>query len=148
MGIDLQSWVKALLCSPLVLCRLHSLAMLSNNSDLTVSRRQRNQVKYKRSDRGASWGLSAKEFACQCRRHDRPRSGKLPHAAEQISPGVTTAEPVLKNREPQGLSPQALEAALPPRRSRCEEKPARHNQSGPARSNSRKTAAETQPSQT
>ena len=88
-------------------------------------------MKYKRTDRGASRGLSAKEFACRCRRHDHPWSGKLPHAAEQISPGVTTAEPVLKNRDLQGLSPQALEAALPPRRSRCEETPARHNQSGP-----------------
>ena len=34
--------------------------------------------------------------ACQCRGHGfDPWSGKIPHAAEQLSPGTTTTEPAL-----------------------------------------------------
>ena len=37
--------------------------------------------------------------ACQCRRHRfHPWSGKIPHAAEQLSPSTATIEPVLSPR--------------------------------------------------
>ena len=42
-----------------------------------------------------SWS-SGRESACQCRGHGfDPWSGKIPHAAEQLSPCTTTTEPVL-----------------------------------------------------
>ena len=41
---------------------------------------------------GLPWWCSGWESACQCRGH---RSGKIPHAAEQLSLCATTAEPVL-----------------------------------------------------
>ena len=42
------------------------------------------------------WRLSGKESACQCRKHGfNPWSGKIAHAAEQLSPSATTTEPVL-----------------------------------------------------
>ena len=41
------------------------------------------------------WWLSSKDSACQCRGHGfNPRSGKKPHAMEQLSPFITTTEPV------------------------------------------------------
>ena len=40
---------------------------------------------------GVPWWLSGKEFTCQCRRHG---FGKIPHAAEQLSPSTTTTEPM------------------------------------------------------
>ena len=41
-------------------------------------------------------GGSVVKTACQCRRHGfDPWSGKIPHAAEQLSPCATTTEPVL-----------------------------------------------------
>ena len=52
----------------------------------------------------APWWRSGWESACQCRGHGfEPWSGKIPHAAEQLSPWATTAEPahlepVLRNR--------------------------------------------------
>ena len=48
---------------------------------------------------GLPWWLSGKEFTCQCRRHGfDPWSGKIPHAARQLSPGTTVTEPVLRAR--------------------------------------------------
>ena len=39
------------------------------------------------------WWLSGKESICQCRRHGFDTwSGKIPHAAEQLSPCTTTRE--------------------------------------------------------
>ena len=47
----------------------------------------------------ASWWLSGKESAGRCRRHRfNPWSGKIPHAAEQLSPRATNTEPVLWSR--------------------------------------------------
>ena len=44
---------------------------------------------------GLPWWFSGKESACQCRRHGfNPRSGRIPHASEQVSPHATTTEPV------------------------------------------------------
>ena len=49
----------------------------------------------KNSKRELPWWLSGKESTCQCRRHRLdPRSRKIPHASEQLSP-CTTIEPVL-----------------------------------------------------
>ena len=44
----------------------------------------------------ASCWLRDGESTCQCKRHGfDPWSGKIPHAADQLSPSTTTAEPVL-----------------------------------------------------
>ena len=53
---------------------------------------------------GLPWWRSGWESACQCRGHGfEPWSGKIPHAAEQLGPWATTAEParlepVLRNK--------------------------------------------------
>ena len=53
---------------------------------------------------GLPWWRSGWESACQCRGHGFvPWSGKIPHAAEQLSPCATTTEPahldpVLRNK--------------------------------------------------
>ncbi|KAJ8787545.1 hypothetical protein J1605_022860, partial [Eschrichtius robustus] len=40
---------------------------------------------------GLPWWRSGWESACQCREHGfDPWSGKIPHAAEQLSPWATT----------------------------------------------------------
>ena len=45
---------------------------------------------------GLPWWRSGQKSACQCRGHGfNPWSGKIPHAAEQLSPWATTTEPVL-----------------------------------------------------
>ena len=51
------------------------------------------QVGSKNTFPGLPWWLSGKEPTCQCRRHRFvPWSRKIPHAAEQQSPGATTIE--------------------------------------------------------
>ena len=63
---------------------------------------------------GCPWWFNGKEFACQCRGHRfDPRSGKIPHAMEQLSPWATTTEPVLwslgtEPQLPEPTSPRAL----------------------------------------
>ena len=45
---------------------------------------------------GLPWWHSGQESSCQCRGHGfEPWSGKIPHAAEQLSPCATTTEPAL-----------------------------------------------------
>ena len=45
---------------------------------------------------GLPWWRSGSESACQGRGHGfEPWSGKIPHAAEQLSPWATTTEPAL-----------------------------------------------------
>ena len=56
--------------------------------------------KREREIKSISWGLpwwhSGWESACQCRGHGfEPWSGKISHAAEQLSPCATATEPVL-----------------------------------------------------
>ena len=47
---------------------------------------------------GLPWWLSVKESACQHRGHGfNPWPGKIPHAAEQLSPSTTSTEPVLES---------------------------------------------------
>ena len=49
---------------------------------------------------GLPWWLSGKEPACQCRRRGfNPWSGKIPRAAEQLSPCATNTEPLWTTRE-------------------------------------------------
>ena len=44
------------------------------------------------------WWRSGWESVCQCRGHGfEPCSGKIPHAAEQLSPCATTTEPMCNN---------------------------------------------------
>ena len=58
----------------------------------------------KKSVVGLPWWRSGWESACQCRGHGfEPWSGKIPHAAEQLGPWATIAEParlepVLRNK--------------------------------------------------
>ena len=50
----------------------------------------------KRVNVGLPWWRSGWESACQRRGHGfDPSPGKIPHAAEQLSPCATTTEPVL-----------------------------------------------------
>ena len=47
---------------------------------------------------GLPWWRSGEESACQCEGHGfEPWSGKIPHAAEQLSPCATTTEPTCRN---------------------------------------------------
>ena len=68
--------------------------------------------RHKKKTTGLPWWFNGKESACQCRRHGfKPWSGKIPHAAEQLSPCTTTVEPV-KKLEPRSHNcwrPRALE---------------------------------------
>ena len=82
------------------------------------------------------WWLSGKESTCQCKRHRfNPSSGKIPHAAEQLSLCTTTIEPVLwslgaATTEPMChnyWSPCSLEPLLSKKRRNCSEKTAHHN---------------------
>ena len=51
---------------------------------------------FKKRKQGLSWWPSGKESTCQCRRRESdPSSGKIPCVSEQLSPRVTTSEPVL-----------------------------------------------------
>ena len=50
----------------------------------------------KNSPAGLPWWRSGKESTCQHRGHGfELRSGKIPHAMEQLSPCATTTEPAL-----------------------------------------------------
>ena len=64
----------------------------------------------KKSDSlGLPWWLSGKESTWQCRRHGfDPRSGRIPHTEEQLSPCTTAPEPRSRNywaHVPQLLKP-------------------------------------------
>ena len=70
---------------------------------------------------GLPWRLRGKDSTCQCRRHRfHPRTGKVLHAAEQLSPCTATIQPVLQRpgaapTEPMGRnywSANALEPVL------------------------------------
>ena len=71
----------------------------------------------KRHSRGLPWWRSGWESACQCRGHGfEPWSGKIPHAAEQLGPWATTAEPA------------RLEPVLRNKRGHDSERPAHHDE--------------------
>ena len=69
---------------------------------------------------GLPWWSSGWESACQCRGHGFvPRSGKIPHAAEQLGPWATTTEPA------------CLEPVLRNKRGRDGERPAHRDEEWP-----------------
>ena len=69
---------------------------------------------------GLPWWGSGWESACQCRGHGfEPCSGKIPHAAEQLSPWATTTEPA------------RLEPVLRNKRGRDSERPAHRDEEWP-----------------
>ena len=73
-----------------------------------------------------SFSVNIQRFtACQCRGHGfDPWSGKIPHAAEQLSPCATTTEPA-------ATEPTYLQLVLRNKRSHHNEKPAHHNEEQP-----------------
>ena len=76
--------------------------------------------KIKNGTTGLPWWRSGWEFACQCRGHGfEPWSGKIPRAAEQLSPWATITEPV------------RLEPALRNKRGRDNERPAHRDEEWP-----------------
>ena len=69
---------------------------------------------------GLPWWRSCWESACQCRGHGfEPWSGKIPHAAEQLSPWATITEPA------------RLEPVLRNKRGRDSERPAHRDEERP-----------------
>ena len=69
---------------------------------------------------GLPWWRSSWESACQCRgRGHEPWSGRIPHAAEQLSPWATTTEPV------------RLEPVLRNKRGRGSERPVHRDEEWP-----------------
>ena len=63
----------------------------------------------KRILQGLPWWRSG----LQCRRHGfEPWSGKIPHAAEQLSPGATTTEPARQSPQATTIEPTRLEPVL------------------------------------
>ena len=55
---------------------------------------------------GVPWWLSGKESTGQCGKHRlAPRSGKIPHTAENLGPCTTTIEPGSRTRKLQLLKP-------------------------------------------
>ena len=89
--------------------------------------------------RGLPWWCTGWESACQCRGHGfEPRSGKIPHAAEQLGPWDTTTEPA------------RLELVLGNKRGRDSERPAHRDEEWPplaATRESPRTETKTQHSQ-
>ena len=77
-------------------------------------------TKLKNTVLGLPWWCSGWESACQCRGHGfEPWSGKIPHAAEQLSPWATITEPV------------RLEPVLHNGRGRDSERPAHRDEEWP-----------------
>ena len=106
---------------------------------------QQSQLAIRKTKQGLPWRLSGKESACQCRRHGfDPWSGRIPHAAEQLSPCTTATEPVVYS--PGAVttestyctywSPHILEPVLRNKRSRRNEKLVHCNSSSPHHHNS------------
>ena len=100
---------------------------------------------------GLPWWHSGWGSACQCRVHGfEPWSGKIPHAAEQLSPCATTTEPALQSPRATTTEPACLESMLRNKRSHHNEKPAHSNEKQPplaAASESLRAATKTQRSQ-
>ena len=82
--------------------------------------RKKEGIKKKKKYAGLPWWHSGWESACQCREHGfEPWSGKIPHAAEQLSPWATTTEPA------------RLEPVPRNKRGRDSERPAHHDEEWP-----------------
>ena len=77
------------------------------------------QAYYINTTRGLPWWRSGWESACQRRGHGfEPWSGKIPHAAEHLSPCATTTEPALKS-----LPATTTEARVPRAHAPQQERP-------------------------
>ena len=77
---------------------------------------------------GLPWWRSGWESACQCRGHGfEPWSGRIPHAAEQLSPWATATEPA------------RLEPVLCNKRGRDSERPAHRDEEWPPLSATRES---------
>ena len=89
---------------------------------------------------GPPWWRSGSESTCQRRGHGfNSRSGKSPHAAEPLSPGAASTDPVLRSRDAASMGPalRSLGAAsteptlegsiLCNKRSPQNQKPVRHD---------------------
>ena len=77
---------------------------------------------------GLPWWRSGWESACQCRGYGfRPWSGRIPHAAEQLGPWATTAEPA------------RLEPVLRNKRGRDSERPAHRDEEWPPLASTRES---------
>ena len=86
----------------------------------TKHQRDKGQEICVKNDGGLPWWRSGWESACQCRGHGfAPWSGKIPHAAEQLSPWATTTEPA------------RLEPVLCNKRGRDGERPAHRDEEWP-----------------
>ena len=74
---------------------------------------------------GLPWWRSGWESACQCGGSGfEPWSGRIPHAAEQLSACAATAEPALWSLRAAAAGPVHLESVLRSRRGHCSERPA------------------------
>ena len=73
-------------------------AFIKNHEDNLEWRKAVDFVTTEKRDTGLPWWRSGKESACQFRGHGfEPWSGKIPHAAEQLSQCATTTEPACDN---------------------------------------------------
>ena len=69
----------------------------------TAQKTLQDVTKDKSTNVGLPWWRSGWESACQCRRHGfEPWSGRIPHAAEQLGPWATAAEPARLEPVPRG----------------------------------------------
>ena len=79
--------------------------------------------------RGLPWGRSGGEPACQRRGHGfEPWCGRIPHAAERLSPWATTTEPVLRNKRGRDSERPAHRDEEWPPLAATREKPSRRNE--------------------
>ena len=83
----------------------------TRNIEGRLDNRMSMQTTLQKVSQGLPWWVCGEESTCQWRRHEfNPWSKKIPHAAEQLSPCATTAEPVLRaygQRLPQPPHPRA-----------------------------------------
>ena len=109
------------------------------NDSITQSNLEIQCNPYQITNGGLPWWHSGWESACQCRGHwFEPWSGKIPHAAEQLGPWATIAEPA------------RLEPVLHNKRGRDSERPVHRAEEWPplaATGESPRTETETQHTQ-
>ena len=100
---DIQEQLRSPKCLTLTSMKMHKFCFLSKNVST-----------------GLPWWRSGWESACQCRGHGfEPWSGEIPHAAEQLGPWATIAEPA------------RLESVLRNKRGRDNERPAHRDEEWP-----------------
>ena len=115
---------------------VHS-SIIYNYQDMEATSVYINRWINKEEVTGLPWWRSGWESACQCRGHGvEPWSGKIPHAAEQLGPWATIAEPA------------RLEPVLRNGRGRDRERPAHRDEEWPPLATTRESpCTETDPTQ-